>query len=357
MLRLFLRTSCLIFVVAILLVVTFQQFATVISAGSHLLLYTDINSDFHYLLDTGSGINHPLAARREAFNMRWSQTLPHLAFMRPDEYPDNIIRYTHNVYSSSLHLHDEQLLIDTHDYTVRSASLGRVFWSPNGRLIAYLIVLEGKTFFAIVQPNGVTLAPMQSVDASAIVDVIWSSDSQSMYLIRRGNNTLTGYRYDLTTETLSTGQRWVIRDERLREFYVSPIGNSILFHENNVPNLYRYDIDNGTMETVVRLEASQFDARVAWAADGSAFATGRINENGDAIDFVLYDTDGTILNQMTYIPDTLWTGRLSLLLSPAPYTVAFTQTGQALCLAEFDDASSRCHTDSRLITPIGFRPK
>lgn len=324
----------------------------------HLFMYSTLDTDQLIILDTQTMIDVFYPSRLAYQNVQWSTVGSRFYFSRNVEYSDDAVRFALNLFGTDVINADVQELLETHTITVpNSAGTGRWIASPDGSQIAYITTVEDRTYFAVVGSQGEAIVPLHQIQTARPNKLIWSSDSQSVYLLNLSNNKIRAYEYDVTSEILSNEQIWLESDERLLAMYPSPAGERLLLYENNSDTLFAYTISTGTIEAIVHYDGDStletFHSSLTWSRDGTAFALGyRITDSDIGVDVFL--ADGTILYQETVHLPYSSVAPPDISVSGVPYVASIASLSYPLCLYYFASSQLHCLSTGDYTYPIGF---
>lgn len=344
--------------VLMLLIIVSTRWVGRMRAG-HLFMYSRLDTDELIILDiqTMKALSYP--SRLAYQNAQWSTSGSRFYFSRTVDNPEANVRFAFNLFSRDVIASREWQLLDTHAIALSDgSSMGHRSVSPDGSRVAYISTIEGKSYFAVVDSEGNVIVDLNRVQISAPQMLIWSEDSQSIYLLNQSNRRLTAYQYDFESEILSGGQVWLETEERLVAMYPSPSGDLLLFYENNSDTLYAYKISEAAIYPIVRYDGNvsleSFHDSLVWSRDGQSFILAYWLPGNAGLQIEVYATDGTIQDavriQLPYSSATVPT----LSLAGRHSIVSIATPGYPICFYYFISSHLQCLSTGIYTHAIGF---
>lgn len=322
--------------------------------AGHLFMYSDLDPDRVTILDTQTLISVSYPTRLAYQNVEGSSVGTRFYFDRSINYPDDVLRFVFNLSGVDVVSDGSRQVLDTFVFTIPD----RGYWmaSPDASRIAYISIIEDKSYFAVLNSEGESLVPLQEITITAN-KLIWSADSQQIHLLNLSNDMISAYEYDFDSETLSEAQVWI---ENSVAMYPSPSGDKLLFYADNSDSLFAYTISTKTIEAIVldgddySLETSH--SSLTWSHDGGAFLIAKQATDSD-IQVDIFAVDGTILYQkFIHLPYSSSTAP-NILFADEPFIASIATPGYPLCLYYFNRSYLHCLPSGNFTHPIGFSPQ
>lgn len=317
----------------------------------HLFMYSDLDPDRVTILDTQTLISVSYPARLAYQNVEGSSVGTRFYFDRSINYPDEVLRFVFNLSGVDVVSDGSRQLLDSFVFTIPD----RGYWmaSPDASRIAYISIIEGKSYFAVLNSEGEALVPLQELRITAN-KLIWSADSQQIYLLNLSNDIISIYEYDFDSETLSEVQAWI---ENSVAMYPSPAGDKLLFYTDNSNTLFAYTISTEAIEEIVH-DDDDYSLETAyslliWSREGNAFLLAKQVTDSD-IQLDVLAVDGTLLYQeFIHLPYSSSTAP-NILFATEPFIASIATPDYPLCLYYFNRSYLHCLPSGNFTHPIGF---